>query len=97
MARQFETLAVAGDADGDGRMTEGEWHDLIATRLAERDRRLVLRSYDADGSGRIELGEVESFLGWFRAGSVRADANFDGLVDASDLEALIGHLRAPDR
>ncbi|MCC7389187.1 MAG: hypothetical protein IT431_10505 [Phycisphaerales bacterium] len=95
LARQFERLAGAGDADGDGRMTEGEWHDLIATRLAERDRRLVLRSYDADGSGGIELGEVESFLGWFRAGSVRADANFDGLVDASDLETLIGHFRAP--
>jgi hypothetical protein len=95
LARQFERLAGAGDLDGDGRMTEGEWHDLIATRVAERDRRLVLRSYDADGSGRIELGEVESFLGWFRAGSVRADANFDGLVDASDLEALIGHFRAP--
>lgn len=88
-ARQFERLTEAGDADGNGVLDEGEWSDLINGRVEDRTRRLTLRSYDEDGSGAIELGEIETYLEWFRAGSIRADTNFDGLINGADIEALL--------
>ena len=96
MAGEFERLAATGDTDGDGLLLGGEWDDLIASRLADRENRLLLRSYDADGSGVIDAGELENFVGWYRAGSIRADMNYDGRVDAYDLRAMLVHFQQQD-
>jgi hypothetical protein len=85
---QFDNSIAQSDTDGDGRMNAGEWEMRIDNLLAQRDERLFLSSYDLDGSGRVEGGELVTYLGWYRDGSLRADVNFDGQLNALDLEAM---------
>lgn len=83
---QFRQVARLGDANHDGQFTPAEWDGYLDTLIADRNRRLFLGSYDADASGTVSSAELMTFLDWHRAGSLRADANYDGLVDARDLE-----------
>jgi Ca2+-binding EF-hand superfamily protein len=85
---EFGHAAAQSDTDSDGRMSATEWEERIDQLLAEREERLFLRSYDLDGSGRVEAGELAQFLEWYRGGSPRADFNFDGALDARDLEQM---------
>jgi Ca2+-binding EF-hand superfamily protein len=85
---QFDHSLREGDTDGDGRLSSEEWERRIDRLLTERDERLFLRGYDLDGSGRVDAGELGTFVDWFRAGSLRADVNYDGAVDARDLQEM---------
>lgn len=85
---QFENSVAQSDGNADGRMSPGEWDQRIDMLLAERDQRLYNRGYDLDGSGRVEAGELAGYLNWYRAGSMRADINYDGKLDGRDLETM---------
>ena len=90
---QFGQATDQSDTDGDGRMSAAEWEDRIDRLLREREERLFLRSYDLDGSGRVEAAELVQFLEWYRAGSLRADLTFDGTLDARDLEQMASNFQ----
>ena len=85
---QFENSVAQNDSNGDGRMDSDEWDTRIDRLTYEREERLFLRSYDLDGSGRIEGSELNRYVEWYKAGSPRADVNYDGAVDARDLETM---------
>lgn len=86
LRRRFDLARVDGDGNGDGRLSAAEW-DILVARLAQaRDDRLFLVSYDLDRDRAVGNNELMQFLDWHKAGSLRADANYDGLVDARDLE-----------
>ncbi len=85
---QFDNATAEHDTDADGRMSGEEWETRIDDLLYERDERLFLRSYDLDSSGRVEAGELTTYIDWYRQGSLRADINYDGSVDARDLEQM---------
>lgn len=89
LRRRFEAAARAGDLDGDGLLTPGEWDLYIDRLIEERDQRLFLISYDLDGDHTVSQSELTRLLDWHRAGSPRADVNYDGLVDARDLEQAL--------
>ncbi len=89
MRAQFEHAAGQSDANGDGRMTPDEWDARLDMLLAERDQRLFRQSYDIDGDGSVGQTELTNFIDWHRAGSLRADSNYDGTVDARDLEFMM--------
>jgi Ca2+-binding EF-hand superfamily protein len=90
----LERAGAEFDADGDGRLSDGEWvarRDALGEATA---RRLFLLHYDLDGSGRVETGELVSYLEWYRAGSMRADINYDGVLDGRDLESMAGRYQS---
>ncbi len=89
MRAQFKYAAGQSDTNGDGRMTPDEWDARLAMLLTERDGRLFKRSYDFDGDGVVRSEELMTYLDWHKAGSLRADANFDGVVDPRDLEFMM--------
>jgi Ca2+-binding EF-hand superfamily protein len=89
MRAQFDNAASQSDANGDGRMTADEWDARLTMLLAERDQRLFKQSYDFDGDGVVRSEELMTYLDWQKAGSMRADANFDGVVDPRDLEFMM--------
>lgn len=93
----FAAQAEAADTDADGLVVASEWDRYRDGLLVERDNRLFLRHYDLDGSGRIDPGELEAFVGWYRAGSLRADVNYDGSVDVLDLEDIATRYQAQAR
>ena len=84
--KAFDHAAGQSDTNGDGRLTPNEWDNRLDMLLAQRDERLFLNSYDLDGSGSVGSDELMTFVDWHKAGSLRADANFDGVVDVRDLE-----------
>lgn len=84
----FERAAAESDTDGDGRLSPEEWELRAATLAETKAKRLLGLEYDLDGSGKIEGGELVTYLGWYRDGSLRADVNYDGRLDAIDLEAM---------
>jgi len=84
--KAFDHAAGQSDTNGDGRLTPNEWDSRLDMLLAQRDERLFLNSYDLDGSGSVGSDELMTFVDWHKAGSLRADANFDGVVDVRDLE-----------
>lgn len=86
---EFEHATRQHDLNNDGRLSDREWDTRMEDLLAARERRLFLRSYDLDGNGRVDSTELTRFLDWHKAGSIRADANFDGVVNALDLQAMI--------
>jgi EF hand len=88
LRHRYQALATRGDLDQDERLTHDEWETLIEQLIIERDRRLFLLSYDLDGDRSVGDGELMVFLDWYKAGSLRADANYDGIVDARDLERV---------
>ncbi|MFG0260340.1 MAG: hypothetical protein ACF8LK_08315 [Phycisphaerales bacterium JB041] len=85
---QFENSVAQSDTNADGRMDGDEWDARIDRLTYEREERLFLRSYDLDGSGKIEGSELNRYVEWYRSGSQRADVNYDGAVDARDLETM---------
>ncbi|QKK07083.1 MAG: hypothetical protein HND58_02175 [Planctomycetota bacterium] len=85
---QFENSVAQSDANSDGRMDADEWDTRIDRLTYEREERLFLRSYDLDGSGKIEGSELNRYVEWYQTGSQRADVNYDGAVDARDLETM---------
>lgn len=85
---QFENSVAQSDANSDGRMDADEWDTRIDRLTYEREERLFLRSYDLDGSGKIEGSELNRYVEWYQSGSQRADVNYDGAVDARDLETM---------
>lgn len=85
---EFNHALSQSDSDGDGRMSDREWDTRIDRLLIEREQRLFLRSYDLDKSGRVDPSELNRYLDWHQKGSLRADANFDGVVDARDLQKV---------
>ncbi len=89
MRAQFNYAAGQSDADGDGRMTPDEWDARLTMLLAARDQRLFKQSYDFDGDGVVRSEELMTYLDWQKEGSIRADANFDGVVDPRDLEFMM--------
>ena len=91
----FAAQVEAADTDNDGLVASSEWDRYRDGLLVERDNRLFLRHYDLNGSGRIEPGELETYIGWYRAGSLRADVNYDGSVDVLDLEDIATRYQAP--
>ncbi len=85
---QFDNSVAQSDLDGDHRLSFDEWEDRIGSLLQERDQRLFLHSYDLDGSGHVDAGEMATYLDWYREGSLRADVTYDGRVDAADLQRM---------
>lgn len=94
LREQFEHARREGDLDGDGRISPDEWERRIDTLLDARADRMMLRVLDLDGDGWVGAHELARYLDWYRAGSLRADANFDGAVDARDLELVTRYFRA---
>ncbi len=94
LREQFEHARRQGDLDGDGRISPDEWERRIDTLLDARDERLMLRVLDLDANGWVGAHELARYLDWYRAGSLRADANFDGAVDARDLEMVTRYFQA---
>ncbi|MCW5776782.1 MAG: hypothetical protein KIS87_10110 [Phycisphaeraceae bacterium] len=94
LREQFEHARRQGDLDGDGRISPDEWERRIDTLLDARADRMMLRVLDLDGDGWVGAHELARYLDWYRAGSLRADANFDGVVDARDLELVTRYFRA---
>ncbi len=94
LREQFEHARRQGDLDGDGRISPDEWERRIDTLLDARADRMMLRVLDLDGDGWVGAHELARYLDWYRAGSLRADANFDGAVDARDLELVTRYFRA---
>lgn len=84
--KAFDHAAGQSDTNGDGRLTPNEWDNRLDMLLTQRDERLFLNSYDLDGNGAVGSDELMTFVDWHKAGSLRADANFDGVVDTRDLE-----------
>ncbi len=97
MRRQFEHATGQSDANADGRLTPDEWDARVEMLLAQRDQRLFLRSYDLDADGRVGQNELMNFVEWHKAGSLRADSNFDGIVDARDLERAMRSYQMQDQ
>ncbi|MCL4222728.1 MAG: hypothetical protein KJZ65_15320 [Phycisphaerales bacterium] len=97
MRRQFQHATAQSDRNGDGRLTPDEWDARLDMLLAQRDQRLFVRSYDLDGDGRVGQSELMNFVDWHKAGSLRADANYDGILDARDLEHAMRSYQAQDR
>jgi len=93
LREQFEHARRQGDLDGDGRISPDEWERRIDTLLDARDERLMLRVLDLDANGWVGAHEIARYLDWYRAGSLRADANFDGVVDARDLEMVTRYVQ----
>lgn len=91
MRMGFEHAMREHDLNGDGRLSDREWDMRLEDLLAAREKRLFLRSYDLDGNGRVDSTELMRFLDWHKAGSVRADANFDGVVNVLDLQAMMAN------
>lgn len=89
LRRQFEHATQEHDLNGDGRLSDEEWGVRVDDLLGARQKRLFLRSYDLDASGRVDSTELTRFLDWHKAGSIRADANFDGVVNVLDLQAMM--------
>ncbi len=89
MRRQFEHAARQSDLNGDGLMSPDEWERRLEMLTLERDRRLFLQSYDLDRDGRVTSDELGKYLDWYNAGSLRSDANYDGVIDARDLELML--------
>lgn len=89
MRAQFNHAATESDTNGDGAMSPEEWDARLDMLLAARDQRLFQQSYDLDGDGRVGQSELTHFIDWHRAGSLRADSNYDGLIDARDLEFMM--------
>lgn len=85
---QFENSLTQSDTNGDGRMSPDEWSQRMGTLLSDRDQRLFNRSYDLNQSGRVDASEVATFLDWYKTGSLRADVNYDGTIDARDLSEM---------
>jgi len=85
---QFDHAIAQSDTDADGRLSDAEWESRFDDLLEERNKRLFLQSYDLDNSGRVEAGELTNYINWYRHGSLRADFNYDGLIDGRDLEQM---------
>lgn len=97
LRRRFELAAADGDADRDGRLSPAEWDTLMARLATARDDRLFLSAYDLDHDRAVGSDELSQFLDWHKSGSLRADANYDGVVDARDLEhAMNAYQRQQD-
>ncbi|MBX3323993.1 MAG: hypothetical protein KF757_13510 [Phycisphaeraceae bacterium] len=86
---QFEHASRQSDLNGDGLMSPDEWERRLEMLTLERDRRLFLQSYDLDRDGRVTSDELGKYLDWHNAGSLRSDANYDGVIDARDLELML--------
>lgn len=86
---EFEHAARQSDLNGNGRMESGEWDQRLENLLAARQQRLFLKSYDLDRSGGVDSNELNQFLDWHKSGSLRADANYDGVVDSRDLQTML--------
>lgn len=95
--RRYQLISVDADTNRDGRLSAAEWDTLTARLAQARDDRLFLLSYDLNRDRTVGNDELMQFLDWHKAGSLRADANYDGVVDARDLEhAMNAHQRQSD-
>jgi hypothetical protein len=87
----FAREATIGDINRDGLFTPTEWDIHLSSMSRQRDAQLFKVSYDLDRDGRVNQTELTTFVDWYRAGSLRADSNYDGLVDARDLEFMMNN------
>ncbi|MBK7403368.1 MAG: hypothetical protein IPJ41_01720 [Phycisphaerales bacterium] len=85
----LERATARYDTDGDGRLSADEWTARHAALVQQAADNLFLLHYDLDHSARVDPAEVNTFLDWYRAGSLRADVNGDALVNALDLQAMM--------
>ena len=77
------------DFDGSGECDVTDLDMLMYTGLGSDDM-----SFDLDGSGTVDLADRDA---WLRAGnSLPGDANFDGVTNASDLNAVGSNWLATD-
>ena len=84
----FEATLLDADFNHDTYLTPDEWDAHLENLEDARDRELFLHHYDLDKSGRVTPDEVETYLHWYRDGSLRSDVNYDGVVDVRDLELV---------
>lgn len=82
----FNHASSMGDLNRDGRLSPAEWEALIDKLVVARDQRLFHVSYDLDRDGSVSDTELSMLMGWHAEGSLRADVNYDGQVDARDLQ-----------
>jgi len=84
--RRWNEAVGMGDTNADERVAPAEWTALMEQLAIERDQRLFLVSYDLDRDGSVSDGELLRLMDWHAGGSLRADVNYDGQIDARDLE-----------
>lgn len=92
----FDREATIGDTNRDGFFTPLEWEAHLHNLSLKRDAELFRLSYDLDQDGRVDQTELTTFIDWYRAGSLRADSNYDGLIDARDLEFMMNNYQQQD-
>ena len=73
------------DADGDGRIADGEWVAGFASLRAERDARIFAYFFDRDGDGKYTDADAVRFMNAYEARAPHADADMNGTVDQNDL------------
>ncbi len=86
-AEAFLLLSVEADADGDGRCSPEEITEFLAAEKGREAKELQdqFSELDLDGSGLLDADEVpEPFAPFILA----QDANDDGCIDLSELEAV---------
>ena len=76
-----EVTGPACDFDGSGTCDIGDLNELMYSGLSSGDSK-----YDLDNSGTVDLGDRDAFLR--EIGSLPGDSNADGVVNATDLNAL---------
>lgn len=77
------------DLNSDGVIDLDERRLAINASRQRGNEALVMVRYDGDGDGAIGQTELQDFTRWYRDGAPRADANADGVVDASDLQLMM--------
>lgn len=89
IAKRFESALSRHDVNSDGLLMPDEWERRLTEMRRERDTRMFRYHYDTNKDGAVDSSEVDGFLQWHRAGSMRADANLDGRVDPLDIQAFM--------
>lgn len=86
---RYRGVLAALDDNRDGAISDSEWqagHDRLPALEA---RQRFNYFYDTDRDGVIADGEITQFMNWYDAGGIRADADFNGRVEAADIRAFV--------
>ena len=93
MAGGWDTIRGIGDTDGDGRVTQEEFVEAIATlsqspegleRIALATAEQMIDSMDTDGDGRLNREEYAEMMGSWGATAEGMDAAFDHIDTDGD-------------
>lgn len=88
MTQQHEAMSTLFDADQNGQMSDAERGALHATMGDMFAQMKFVRSFDSNGDHAVTIADMPAYMDLFAAGDGRADLDFNGIVDESDLAAF---------